>query len=151
MVFRRRGLSAAEKVCGWSTFEVLAYITGNPDDAVNAVPPWASAHCQIRFTIDNDPTDFIPALRRHLDANGFAAVQVREAPGRLVWQATRLDPDHPAVQWAAASIQRTTGTMPALLPCIGASMPNDVWADMLGMPTIWVPHSYGGCSQHRPE
>src|SRR3954462_7109493 len=33
------GLTAAEKVFGWSTFEVLAYITGNPDDAVNAVPP----------------------------------------------------------------------------------------------------------------
>ena len=30
-------------------------------------------------------------------------------------------------------------------------MPNDVWADMLGMPTIWVPHSYGGCSQHAPN
>ena len=69
------GLSAAEKVFGWSTFEVLAYITGNPDDAVNAVPPWASAHCQIRFTVDNDPAGFIPALRRHLDANGFAAIQ----------------------------------------------------------------------------
>jgi acetylornithine deacetylase/succinyl-diaminopimelate desuccinylase-like protein len=47
------GLSAAEKVYGWNTFEVLAYITGNPDDAVNAVPPWASAHCQIRFTVDS--------------------------------------------------------------------------------------------------
>ena len=74
------GLSAAEKVYGWNTFEVLAYITGNPDDAVNAVPPWASAHCQIRFTIDNDPADFIPALRRHLDANGFTAIQVRGHP-----------------------------------------------------------------------
>jgi len=81
----------------------------------------------------------------------FAAIRVREASGRLVWQASRLDPDHPAVQWAAASIQRTTGKMPALLPCIGASMPNDVWADMLGMPTVWVPHSYGGCSQHAPN
>jgi len=145
------GLSAAEKVFGWSTFEVLAYVTGNPDDAVNAVPPWASAHCQIRFTVDNDPAGFIPALRRHLDANGFAAIRVQEARGRVVWQATRLDPDHPAVQWAVASIQRTTGKVPALLPCVGGSMPNDVWADMLDMPTIWVPHSYGGCSQHAPN
>ena len=30
-------------------------------------------------------------------------------------------------------------------------MPNDVFAELLGLPTIWVPHSYAGCSQHAPD
>jgi hypothetical protein len=30
-------------------------------------------------------------------------------------------------------------------------LPNDVFADLLGLPTIWVPHSYAGCSQHAPN
>ena len=30
-------------------------------------------------------------------------------------------------------------------------MPNDIFADILGLPTIWVPHSYPGCSQHAPN
>ena len=30
-------------------------------------------------------------------------------------------------------------------------MPNECFADVLGLPTIWVPHSYGGCSQHAPD
>ncbi|MEL0110505.1 MAG: M20/M25/M40 family metallo-hydrolase, partial [Rickettsiales bacterium] len=42
------GLSASEKVYGWNTFEVLAFKVGNPDNPVNAVPPRAWAHCQIR-------------------------------------------------------------------------------------------------------
>ena len=145
------GLTPAEKVYGWNTFEVLSFVTGNPDNPVNAVPPRAVAHCQIRFTVDTDPDAFIPALRRHLDANGFESVVVREAPGRTRWQATRLDPEEPIVRWGAESVVRTTGTKPALLPCLGGSMPNDVWADMLGMPTLWVPHSYAGCSQHAPN
>src|SRR5205814_3059455 len=84
------GLTAAEKVFGWNTFEVLAFRTGNPENPVNAVPPWARAHCQIRYTIDRDPETFLLALRRHLDAHGFDMVQV--APTRLtMFKATRLD------------------------------------------------------------
>jgi hypothetical protein len=26
-----------------------------------------------------------------------------------------------------------------------------VFSDCLGLPTIWVPHSYPGCSQHAPN
>src|SRR5258706_1728462 len=144
------GLSAAEKVFGWNTFEVLAFRTGNPDNPVNAVPPWARAHCQIRYTIDRNPDTFLPALQRHLDANGFAMVKV--APTRLtMFKATRLDPTHPAAQWAARSLERTTGQKPAVLPNLGGSLPNDVFSDQLGLPTIWVPHSYASCSQHAPN
>jgi hypothetical protein len=26
-----------------------------------------------------------------------------------------------------------------------------VFSETLGLPTIWVPHSYPGCSQHAPD
>jgi hypothetical protein len=29
--------------------------------------------------------------------------------------------------------------------------PNDIFSEVLGMPTIWVPHTYLGCSQHVPN
>jgi hypothetical protein len=89
-------------------------------------------------------------LRRHLDAHGFQAVTI--APSRqAVMAATRLDPDHPAAAWASASIARTTGKKPALLPSLGGSLPNACFTDTLGMPTVWVPHSYASCSQHAPD
>ena len=144
------GLTAAEKVFAWNTFEVLAFSTGNPLKPVNAVPPTANAHCQIRFTVDRDPKTFLPAIRRHLDARGFQMVEVK-ASKEVIMHATRVDPDHPAARWAAASLERTTGTKPAVLPNLGGSLPNDCFADTLGMPTIWVPHSYAACSQHAPN
>jgi len=144
------GLSRAEKVYGWNTFEVLAFRTGNPDNPVNAIPGRATAHCQVRFVAGTDPQSFVPALRRHLDAHGFGEVQVAAAD-KGFFHATRLDPDHPWVRWAVKSITRTTGARPAVLPNIGGSLPNECFADILGLPTLWVPHSYAGCSQHAPD
>ncbi len=143
-------LTAAEKVFAWNTFEVLAMQTGNPENPVNAIPPRASAHCQIRFTVDVEPETFLPALRRHLDMRGFTMVVLRPAE-KGYFRATRLDPRHPAARWAAASIERTTGRKPAMLPNLGGSLPNDLFAETLGLPTIWIPHSYAGCSQHAPD
>jgi acetylornithine deacetylase/succinyl-diaminopimelate desuccinylase-like protein len=145
-----RGLTQAERVLGWNTFEVLAMSTGNPDRPVNAVPPRAKAHCQIRFTVDKDPLTFIPALQKHLDAHGFAAVKV-VGPSHEIMNATRLDPSHDAVQWAVRSLTRTMGSKPAVVPNLGGSLPNDVFTDIIGVPTIWVPHSYASCSQHAPN
>jgi hypothetical protein len=30
-------------------------------------------------------------------------------------------------------------------------LPNDIFTDVLNLKTIWVPHSYAGCSQHAPN
>jgi len=144
------GLTPAERVFGWCSFEVLAYRTGNPDAPVNAIPPRAWARCQLRFVVGIDPNQILPALRRHLDRHGFGMVQVQPTREEI-FRATRLDPDDPWVHWAAASLQQTTGKKPAILPNLGGSLPNDIFAEVLGLRTIWVPHSYPGCSQHAPN
>jgi acetylornithine deacetylase/succinyl-diaminopimelate desuccinylase-like protein len=143
-------LSPAERVFGWNTIEVLAFRTGNPDRPVNAIPPRASAHLQVRFVAGCDWRRFIPAIRTHLDMRGFRKVEIRESDSEPM-TATRLDPDHPAVRWAANSIAATTGVRPAILPNLGGSLPNDCFAEVLALPTIWVPHSYPACSQHAPD
>ncbi|MCY1205520.1 Succinyl-diaminopimelate desuccinylase [compost metagenome] len=144
------GLSPAERVFGWCSFEVLAYKTGNPDTPVNAIPPKAWARCQLRFVVGVDPDELIPALRRHLDRQGFPMVKIaltRES----MFRATRIDPEDAWVRWAVASLERTSGAKAAVLPNLGGSLPNDIFTDVLGLRTIWVPHSYPGCSQHAPN
>jgi acetylornithine deacetylase/succinyl-diaminopimelate desuccinylase-like protein len=144
------GLTPAERVFGFNALEVLAFKTGNPENPVNAIPGRATATLQLRFVAGCDPATFIPAIRAHLDAQGFARVDVLPARSETM-NATRLDPDHPWARWAAASVERTTGRAPAILPNLGGSLPNDCFAQVLGLPTIWVPHSYPACSQHAPD
>ena len=50
----------------------------------------------------------------------------------------------------AASIAQTSGRKRRVLPNLGGSLPNDIFTDVLGLRTVWVPHSYPGCSStHR--
>jgi acetylornithine deacetylase/succinyl-diaminopimelate desuccinylase-like protein len=144
------GLSTSERVFGWCALEVLAYETGNPKSPVNAIPPRAWARLQLRFVVGVDPNGVLPAIRRHLDRQGFAMVKAAHSRDEI-FSATRLDPDDAWVKWAVNSIARTSGKKPAVLPNLGGSLPNDTFSEVLGMRTIWVPHSYPGCSQHAPN
>ncbi len=143
------GLTSAEKVFGWNGFIVLAMLSGRPEAPVNAVAPWARAHCQIRFTVDTDPGGFAPALRRHLDAAGLSLVAIEKAGVRMA--ASRTDPAHPWVRWAVASMERTLGKHVQVIPNASGGLPGDVFVDHLSLPLVWVPHSYNGCNQHGPD
>ncbi len=143
------GLTPWERVFAWNTFEVLAYHTGTPMKPVNAVPGEAFAVCQIRYVAGSDHENFLPAIRRHLDAHGFVVVEIE--PSRLAMRASATPLDDPWVDWSRDSFTRSAGDPPAVLPSLGGSISNDIFTDVLGMPTIWVPHSYPACSQHAPN
>ena len=143
------GMTAEEKVFGSNTFEIRAFETGNPRNPVNAIPPSAVVHGHLRFVVGSDPEIFLPTLRAHLDDHGFDMVELEAEPD--IMRATRLDPDHPWARWVVKSIEETSVHDVAVLPNLGGSLPNDVFADVLELPTIWVPHSYAGCSQHAPN
>jgi acetylornithine deacetylase/succinyl-diaminopimelate desuccinylase-like protein len=141
-------LTPTERVIAWNTLEVLAYVTGNPQHPVNAIPPSAKATMHMRFVVGTDVSDVPGVVRRHLAERGYGMVQVGPAE---VMHATRLDPDDPWVRFTLQSLERSTGRAPALLPNLGGSLPNDVFSDILGLPTVWIPHSYAACQQHAPD
>src|SRR5712672_3369041 len=142
------GLSAAERLYAWNTLEVLAISSGNIDKPANAIPGRARAVLQLRFVVGTRYDQVADAVRTHLEANGFPMVEVSATQSFI---ASRTDFDSPWIKWAADSIRQTTGKAPAVLPNFGGSLPNDVFSEKLGLPTIWVPHSYPGCSQHAPD
>jgi len=143
-------LTMAERVFGWNSFAVLAIKSGNPKAPVNAIPGYARATCQLRFVVGTNEKDILPALRRHLDGHGLQAIEIEQAE-RNSFQATRLDINNPWLEFVAKSLKKTCGQNIDLLPNIGGSLPNDCFAEILGLPTIWIPHSYAGCCQHSPN
>ncbi|ABE43657.1 M20 family metallopeptidase [Polaromonas sp. JS666] len=142
------GLTAAERLVGWNTLEVLALGAGSAERPVNAIPPQAVAHCQLRFVPGTPWQQLQSIVRAHLDAHGFDAVEVSVTADS---PATRLDLDNPWVGWAMQSMAMSSGKPVTLLPNLAGSLPNDVFADVLGLPTLWVPHSYPACAQHAPN
>jgi acetylornithine deacetylase/succinyl-diaminopimelate desuccinylase-like protein len=144
-------LSKPEKVYAWTSFIVLAYQTGNPDNPVNAVPAYAKARCQVRHTVDVPAEEIVPTLRRHLDERGFQNVEIRSGIGREQFRPSRTDPGDPWVQWVARSIGASHGQKPNLVPSSSGSNPSEMFKKALGTPVLWIPHSYNGCKQHGPD
>ena len=147
------GLTPAERVHAWNSFAVLAMISGNPASPVNAIAPWARAHCQLRYIAGTDVDDILPALRRHLEAQGITRVEVNPPPPENAggFAASRTELDDPWAGWVREALTRATGQKPAIIPQMGGSICNEVFTDTLGIPAIWIPHSYRGCSQHAPD
>lgn len=142
------GLTPEERVFGWNTLEVLAVQAGDVSKPVGAIPGRALAHLQLRYVLGTNVEAIADALRAHLDAQGLGMVK---ATVKLGSPATRLDPEDAWPKWAVASIAKTTNKEVAVLPNLGGTLPNSVFANTLGLPTIWVPHSYPACSQHAPN
>ncbi|MQA96625.1 MAG: M20/M25/M40 family metallo-hydrolase [Streptosporangiales bacterium] len=142
------GLTPSERLFGWNTMEILAMTAGDPDGPVNAIPGTARVHGQLRYVVGTDARNLESILREHLDTHGYPMVDVTVDLGMA---ATRADPEGEWIRWAQASILETTGKEPGLLPNLGGSLPNEAFADVLELPTIWIPHSYAGCSQHAPN
>ncbi|MEV0633660.1 M20 family metallopeptidase [Streptomyces sp. NPDC050619] len=142
------GLTPAERVFAWNTLEILALSAGDPAKPVGAIPGTAHADVQLRFVVGTDWQRLEAIVRAHLDAQALpmVAVELLQAV-----PATRLSPDSRWVHWAEASLHRTTGKPPAILPNLGGTLPNDAFADILGLPTVWVPHSHPSCAQHAPD
>jgi acetylornithine deacetylase/succinyl-diaminopimelate desuccinylase-like protein len=142
------GLTPAERLMAWNTIEVLAMGAGSPQRPINAIPGQAVVFCQLRFVVGTPWRELREIVRAHLDVHGFNEVEVEVT---LAGAATRLDVDSPWVKWAQKSMEQTTGKRPTTLPNLGGSLPNDVFAELLRLPTLWVPHSYPACAQHAPN
>ena len=146
------GMTPAEKVYSWNSFAVLAMTSGNPQAPVNAIAPSAHAVCQLRYVAGTDVDNVLPALRTHLDNHGFRMIDIEQNSVRFGgFAASATPPDHPWALWARGALERSWNAPPAVIPSMGGSICNDLFTDLLGMPALWIPHSYAGCSQHAPD
>ncbi|MFJ3957918.1 M20/M25/M40 family metallo-hydrolase [Arthrobacter sp. NPDC090010] len=141
-------LDLAERVWGSNVLEVLALQAGDADDPVNAIPGQATAVLQLRYLAGSARAEFPAILRQWLDDHGYGMVEVSEIND---FPASRTEVSDPWVGWAVQVMREAIGKDIAVLPNIGGSLPNKVFAETLGLPTLWVPHSYPGCRQHAPD
>ncbi|WP_416963357.1 M20 family metallopeptidase [Streptomyces sp. Agncl-13] len=141
-------LSAAERLYAWNTLEVLALGAADAERPVNAIPGSARAVLQLRYVVGTDAGQVADAVARHLAEHGYPMVDVRVLGS---FAASRTPLDDPWVRWTRTTLEEITGGPIAVLPNIGGSLPNAVFTDVLGLPTLWLPHSYPGCLQHAPD
>jgi acetylornithine deacetylase/succinyl-diaminopimelate desuccinylase-like protein len=142
------GLTPAERLYGWNTLEVLALGAADVDRPVNAIPGRARAVLQLRHVVGTDADRVPDAVAEHLARNGYPMVRVVAV--RDSFPASRTPLDDPWIAWARRTLEQDGGRV-VVLPNIGGGLPNHAFTDILGVPTLWLPHSYPGCRQHAPD
>ena len=125
----------------------MEFECGNLAQPLYAIPPRATAQMQLRFPVGVDHTKVIDAVRRQ-----FVATDLRTFPSRRQRMPSSLQVAWiPTIRGSVALRTRSSkpvASRPAVLPNLGGSLPNNIFSDLLGLPTIWIPHSYPGCKQH---
>ena len=144
------GLSPNEKLFGWNSFSVLALRSGNIDMPVNAIQPSAKALCQLRFVVGTDPDEVITSLRDHLDQNGFNDIKII-TENAINFEASRTNLNNIWLEKVEHIMKKFHRGKIHVIPNLAGSLPNNCFTDILGIPTIWIPHSYKECSQHAPN
>lgn len=145
------GLELWEKLALWPSFSVLAIEHGNPVRPMNAIQPQCVAHCGIRFPASLDASLLIEGLRSFLTSQGHTSVEVVQSQIDAFMPATKGDPNGYWASKVRSSIEQSVLTAPRILPSNGGSLPNHVFSSVLGLETIWIPHSYNDCQQHAPD
>ena len=144
------GLSSNEKLFGWNSFSVLALSSGNIDLPVNAIQPSAKALCQLRFVVGTDTNKVISSLRDHLDQNGFNDIKII-TENAINFEASRTNLNNIWLKKVEHILEKFHRGKIHVIPNLAGSLPNNCFTDILGIPTIWIPHSYKECSQHAPN
>ncbi|MBF9003317.1 M20 family metallopeptidase [Vibrio nitrifigilis] len=141
-------LSNGERLFGCNTLEIIALGAGNITKPVGAIPDSAEAVCHLRFVPGTDWENLVANLQEHFSNLGFTDIEVIYEGG---YNATRLDPTHPWVGFVQQSMQQSLQQEVTVLPNLGGTIPNHCFADVLSLPTVWMPHSYPSCNQHAPD
>jgi acetylornithine deacetylase/succinyl-diaminopimelate desuccinylase-like protein len=114
------GVAANEALTFETTLNLQGLWAGHTETTPKTVTP-AEAHARldVRIVPDQQPDEVVAAVRRHLDAHGFADVEIVTREGEPAWW---TPPDHPVILAAVSASEAVTG----LAASIGVSMAGTV-------------------------
>jgi acetylornithine deacetylase/succinyl-diaminopimelate desuccinylase-like protein len=114
------------------------------------LPAQASAKLDFRLVPDQDPDEILGLLRKHLQSNGFADVEVAEIEGEGE-RAARTDPDAPIAQVVVETARELYGSEPLVLPNMAGTGPQYVVCAQFGVPAVGMGVGNADSNNHAPN
>lgn len=112
------------------------------------LPVRASAKVDFRLVPNQDPQDILRKLRAHLDAEGFADVQIAYLGGE---RPARVSPDDPFVKLVVEAARDVYGREQMMVPIVGGSGPSHPFIHHLHLPVATAGVGYPGSRAHAPN
>jgi len=118
------------------------------DGSKTVLPAVASAKVDFRLVPDLTPELVRELLRKHLDARGFADVEITPHHGE---RPSRWPPDTDVAKAAVAANRSAYGMEPVVYPLMAGSGPMAQVCDQLGIPAVGFGSGNAGSANHAPN
>jgi len=112
------------------------------------IPHVARAKLDVRLVMDQDPDEIEERIRAHLKRCGFGDIEVRRL-GAV--PPSRTPVDHPLGQAVVRAVKQAWGRRPVIFPNLGGTIPDYLFTQVLGLPSIWVPYAPHDEANHAPN
>ena len=112
------------------------------------IPSVARAKLDVRLVMDQTPDEIEAKIAAHLRRHGFADVELRRHGAMAP---SRTPVDHPLGRAVIRAVTQAWGRPPVVLPNLGGSIPDWLFTQVLGVPSVWVPYAPHDEANHAPN
>ena len=112
------------------------------------IPSAARAKLDVRLVMDQAPDEVEAKIRAHLRRHGFTDVELRRHGAMAP---SRTPVDHPLGRAVVRAVTQAWGRAPVVLPNLGGSIPDWLFTQVLGVPSVWVPYAPHDEANHAPN
>ncbi|RIU90184.1 M20/M25/M40 family metallo-hydrolase [Oceanobacillus picturae] len=130
------------------TLNIAGFHSGyGGEGAKTIIPSTAMVKMDMRLIIDQDPNDILEKFIKHVH---------KHAPGVEVvshgsMKPSRTSPDLEVVKVVKEAVKEAYHKEPVLQPSLGGSLPDYVWTQILGVPSVIVPYANSDEANHSPN
>jgi acetylornithine deacetylase/succinyl-diaminopimelate desuccinylase-like protein len=148
-VLELTGEALKEKLLFQPTCNICGFHTGYDGPGVKTVlPAQAMAKLDFRLVPDQNPHRILEKLRAHLDAEGFADVEIESEGPEFP---ARTNPDDPLVGAVVAAARQAYGAEPVVKPLMAATGPMYELCQRWGLPAAGAGVGWAGSRSHSPN
>jgi acetylornithine deacetylase/succinyl-diaminopimelate desuccinylase-like protein len=137
-----------EKIMFQPTFTIAGLGSGYTGAGKKSViPSEAVVRLECRLVPGQQPDQVLEAIEQHIRMY-IPDAEVTKLAGQ---PPSKTSPELPISQTAVAAMQEAYGVPPVVMPLLGATAPNYIFTDDLGLPAIWTTYANYDEDNHAPN
>jgi acetylornithine deacetylase/succinyl-diaminopimelate desuccinylase-like protein len=141
-------MSYYEKIMFQPTFTIAGLGSGYTGAGKKSViPSEAVVRLESRLVPGQDPDRVLGAIEQHVRMY-VPDAEITKLAGQ---PPSKTSPELPVSRTAVASMEEAYGVPPVVMPLLGATAPNYVFTDDLGLPAIWTTYANYDEDNHAPN
>ena len=130
------------------TFNIAGFSSGySGEGSKTIIPASATLKMDMRLVVDQDPEDIFEKFSAHVKKHA-PDIEVKNLG---MMKPSRTPADLEIVNVVTTAVRKAFKQEPVLQPSMGGSLPDYVWTDVLGTPSILIPYANFDEANHSPN